>query len=165
MTIHVLERQQWVPRPPDEVFPFFAEAANLERLTPPWMRFEMLTPPPIEMTVGTHIQYRVHWWFLPIRWLTEIVEWSPPTRFVDVQLRGPYKLWHHTHTFEPVDGGTLIRDTVRYALPLGPLGQAAHRLAVRQDLKAIFDYRARRVSRFLASPPSVVTTHCFGDDT
>ena len=96
------------------MFPFFAEARNLETLTPPWVKFKVLTPPPITMQPGTLIDYKIkaHGW--PISWRTEIAEWNPPHRFVDLQLRGPYTLWRHTHTFEEREGGTLCRDHVRY---------------------------------------------------
>ena len=98
------------------------------------------------MRLGARIEYRIDWRVIPIRWLTEIVEWSPPHRFVDVAVRGPYKLWHHTHTFTPIDGGTLVGDVVRYALPLGVLGRLAHKLAVRRDVERVFDYRAERMA-------------------
>jgi ligand-binding SRPBCC domain-containing protein len=148
----VLEREQWLPRPVEEVFAFFADAANLEAITPPWLGFRILSPQPIPMRAGTRIAYRLGWRRLPLRWLTEITEWNPPHRFVDVQLRGPYALWHHTHEFEPQQGGTLMRDRVRYALPLGRLGTLMHRAVVGKDLQAIFDFRLKRVDELLGSP-------------
>jgi ligand-binding SRPBCC domain-containing protein len=142
MTIHVLKRKQFLTRPPRESFPFFGDALNLEAITPPWLGFRVVTPGPIEMSVGTLIEYRLRLHGLPIRWRTTIAVWDPPRRFVDVQLSGPYRMWHHTHDFEPAPGdGTLMTDTVRYALPLGPLGELAHRLLVQRDLERIFDYR------------------------
>jgi len=143
---HLLERDQWVAAPLERVFAFFSDAANLETLTPAWLRFRIVTPTPIEMQPGAKIEYRIDWHALPIRWQTEIAEWSPPQRFVDVQVRGPYRLWHHTHTFASIDGGTLLGDRVRYALPLGVLGRLAHRLAVRRDVERVFDYRAERIA-------------------
>ena len=145
--VHVLRREQRLPAPPHDVFPFFADAGNLEAITPPWLRFRIATPGPIEMRAGTLIAYRLALHGIPVSWLTRIEAWDPGARFVDVQVRGPYRLWHHTHEFEP-DGadGTLMRDTVRYALPFGPLGAAAHRLFVARDLAAIFDHRARAVA-------------------
>jgi ligand-binding SRPBCC domain-containing protein len=140
-----LVRQQWVPQPPETVFAFFAQAANLEQLTPPWLRFQIVSPQPFPMAVGAHIAYRVRWRGVPLRWLTEILEWQPPLRFVDLQLRGPYAYWDHTHQFEPVGNGTRISDVVRYRLPLGIVGAIAHRLSVRRDLQAVFDYREQRV--------------------
>jgi ligand-binding SRPBCC domain-containing protein len=141
----LLKREQWLPAPIEDVFAFFSDAANLEAITPPWLRFRIVTPAPIEMRVGTLIEYRISWRVVPIRWLTEIAEWSPSHRFVDTQVRGPYRLWHHTHTFAPLDGGTLMNDIVRYALPMGILGTLAHRFAVRRDLEAVFDYRAEKI--------------------
>jgi ligand-binding SRPBCC domain-containing protein len=141
----LLQREQWVPSPIEEVFAFFADAKNLETITPPWLGFRILTPGPIAMQTGTCIAYRIRWRGLPLRWVTEIANWGPPFQFVDVQRRGPYALWHHTHTFEPRDGGTQVRDLVRYALPMGLLGPLLHRLVIRRDLEAIFDYRTARV--------------------
>ena len=135
-----------MPRPAVEVFGFFADAVNLERITPPLLRFEVVTEPPIEMRAGTLIEYRLRLHGIRIDWLTRIDEWEPGVRFVDTQLAGPYRLWHHTHSFEEADGGTMMRDVVRYALPLWPLGELAVPL-VRRDLARIFDYRREVVSR------------------
>jgi ligand-binding SRPBCC domain-containing protein len=149
VTEHVLEREQLIPRQRHEVFAFFSDAHNLEQITPPWLRFSVLTPGPIPMAAGTLIAYRMSLHGLPIRWLTRIEAFEPQARFVDVQLRGPYRLWHHTHEFSEQDGSTLMRDCVRYSLPLGPLGHLAHRALVRRDLAAIFDFRAQAVERLL----------------
>ena len=150
MTVHVLHREQRLHGAPADVFPFFADARNLEAITPPLLRFRMLTPEPIVMRAGTRLRYRLRVRGVPVRWLTEIREWDPPRRFVDVQLSGPYALWHHTHTFEDDGvGGTLMRDEVRYELPLGRLGELVHRLVVRGDVERIFDYRAARVPELL----------------
>lgn len=146
MRIHRLEREQLLPHPVDEVFPFFADARNLERLTPPLLRFEVLTPGAIEMRAGTLIEYRLRLHGVAVGWQTRIEEWEPGARFVDVQLAGPYRLWHHTHTFEPVSSGTLMRDTVRYALPAWPVGEVAQPL-VRRDLAGSFDFRRDTVAR------------------
>ena len=150
---HVLRREQRLPGPPETVFPFFADAGNLEAITPDWLSFRIVTPRPIEMRVGALIEYRLRLHGVPVSWLTRIEEWdadSSHPRFVDAQLTGPYKLWHHTHEFEPDGaGGTLMRDTVRYALPYGPLGEIARRLFVARDLAAIFDFRADAVARSL----------------
>jgi ligand-binding SRPBCC domain-containing protein len=137
-----VQSELWLPRPRDEVFPFFAEARNLETITPPWLKFEVRTPAPIAMRPGTLIDYRIRVHGIPIRWRTEIAEWQPPHRFVDVQLRGPYTLWHHTHTFEERDGGTLCLDHVRYR-PRG--GALMNWLFVRRDVEAIFRYRQQRM--------------------
>ncbi len=149
MRVHVMRREQHIDRPPAEVFAFFADAFNLEALTPPLLRFEVVTRRPIAMAAGTRIDYRLRLHGLRLSWQTEIRDWSPPHRFVDTQLRGPYRVWHHTHEFEPVaGGGTLMRDTVRYRPALWPLGELAMPL-VRRDLAAIFDYRRDAVARLL----------------
>ncbi len=149
--MHVLQRQQRIHRPRQEVFAFFADALNLEALTPPLLRFEVVTPGPIAMATGTRIEYRLRLHGLRLGWLTEIREWSPPDRFVDTQLRGPYRLWHHTHDFEALPAGaTLMRDTVRYRPALWPLGELAMPL-VRRDLEAIFDFRRDAVERLLGT--------------
>ena len=147
MTPHVYEREQRLPGRPEDVFAFFADARNLEAITPPLLRFKMLTPDPIVMARATLLRYRLRVHGVPVRWLTEIREWDPPQRFVDEQLEGPYALWHHTHTFaDDGAGGTLMRDVVRYELPLGAVGALAHRL-VRRDIEQIFDHRARASRR------------------
>jgi ligand-binding SRPBCC domain-containing protein len=144
MPHHTLEREQWVPRPLEEVFEFFSSAKNLETLTPPWLNFRIVTLP-IAMQAGAIIRYKISWHGLPIRWTTEIQTWQPPYLFVDRQRKGPYKLWHHTHTFESVDGGTRMRDLVRYGEPFGVIGSVAHWLVVERDVERIFDYRRERV--------------------
>ena len=156
MPVHVLRREQRLPGPPEAVFPFFADARNLEAITPPLLGFRLLTPEPVEMGVGTFLQYALRLRGLPVRWDTLIQAWDPPHRFVDVQVRGPYRLWHHTHELEPLDGGeaTLMRDTVRYAIGYGPVGEIAHRVLVRRDLETIFDFRARKVEEMLGSTSS-----------
>ncbi len=148
----MLEREQVLPGSPGEVFPFFADAHNLEAITPPLLGFRVITPDPIEMQVGTTIQYRLRLRGAGVSWLTSIQAWDPPHRFVDVQLRGPYALWHHTHTFEEMAaGGTRMRDVVRYALPLGRLGELAHRLFVRRDVEGIFSFRHDELARRVAA--------------
>ncbi len=137
-----IEREIWLPRPLDQVFPFFAEARNLQTITPPWLVFEVLSPEPLVMRAGTLIDYRIRVRGFPIRWRTEITEWTPPHSFVDVQLRGPYTLWRHTHTFRELDGGTLCGDRVRYR-PRG--GALINWLFVRRDVERIFAHRQRRL--------------------
>jgi ligand-binding SRPBCC domain-containing protein len=143
---YVLERRQHVQADPDSVFPFFAEARNLERITPPWLQFRVLTPEPIQMREGAMLDYRLRLHGVPIRWLTRIETWDPPRRFVDVQVRGPYRLWHHTHSFEPDERGVTVGDRVRYSLPLGVLGRLVHRAFVRRDVERIFDFRQGAVA-------------------
>jgi ligand-binding SRPBCC domain-containing protein len=149
--VHVLARELIVAQPPDCVWDFFQDAHNLEAITPAFLRFEVLTPRPIEMREGALIDYKLRLRGVPLRWRTRIDEWEPGVRFVDRQVRGPYALWHHTHTFEPHPAGTLMRDEVRYRLPLGPLGVAAHRAFVRRDIEAVFAFREEEVGRRLGS--------------
>ena len=139
-----LQTEVWLPRPRDEVFAFFADARNLNALTPPWVKFAMLTPGFIDMRAGTLIDYRIRVHGIPIRWLTEITEWQPPHYFIDKQRRGPYTLWHHTHTFEDCNGGTRSLDHVRYR-PRG--GALVHWLFVRRDVERIFNYRQYRLKQ------------------
>lgn len=148
--LHSLEREQFLGRPPAEVFSFFADARNLEAITPPLLGFRVVGDGEIDMRTGTLIQYRLKLHGVALDWLTRIEEWEPGVRFVDVQLAGPYRLWHHTHSFEPQEGGTLMRDVVRYALPLWPLGELAAPL-VRRDLARIFDFRREAVVRQLGA--------------
>ena len=150
MSTYTLQRELWVPNSLPAVFDFFSRAENLERITPPWMRFRILTPPPITMKQGATIAYALRVRGIPLRWLTEIERWNPPYEFIDVQVRGPYKLWRHTHRFSESAGGTSIVDIVEYALPLGLMGRLAHRLQVARDLSLIFDYRAQHVEALLS---------------
>jgi len=147
---NTLRCELWVPNPLSEVFEFFSRAENLERITPPWMQFKILTPLPMTMKQGATIAYALRVRGIPMRWLTEIERWNPPFEFVDVQAKGPYKLWRHTHRFSEVRGGTLIEDVVEYALPFGWIGRLVHRLQVRRDLAQIFDYRTQRVQALLS---------------
>lgn len=152
---HTLRREQRLDRSPAEVFDFFGDAGNLEAITPASLSFRIVTPKPIEMRTGTLIEYRLRMRGLPLMWLTRIEEWIPARRFVDVQLAGPYALWHHTHEFEPLaDGSTLMRDVVRYALPFWPLGEVANAAFVRRELGAIFDFRHAEVARRFGAPRS-----------
>ena len=142
---HVLEREQLVPRPRSEVFAFFADAANLERLTPASLRFEIKSAVPIEMRAGALIDYEIALFGVKLRWRTLIEVFEPETRFVDVQLKGPYRRWRHTHEFVDAPGGTLVRDRVEYEMPFGPLGDLVRVLFVERQLASIFDFRRQRV--------------------
>ena len=143
-----LRTEQWLPRTPEEIFPFFADARNLGELTPPWVDFRILTPEPFEMKAGTLIDYRIKVHGLPLRWRTRIEEWNPPHEFVDVQLKGPYSLWHHRHRFEPRDGGTLCIDEIEYR-PIG--GALINRLFVRKDIERIFKFRETKMEELFGA--------------
>jgi ligand-binding SRPBCC domain-containing protein len=145
----VLEREQVVSTPIERAFDFYSDAGNLERITPPWLRFRMVTPAPIEMREGALLEYRLVLHGIPVGWRTRIESWEPPHRFVDRQLKGPYALWHHTHELEAHTEGTLVRDRVRYRIGFGPLGGLAHAVLVRRDLDRIFDYRAEATERLM----------------
>ena len=153
MTDFVLERTQVVAVATDDAFAFFADPGNLERITPPWLRFRIVEAPP-ELAAGARLRYRLTLFGIPIGWRTEIVEWAPPRGFVDVQRRGPFRVWVHTHRLRPVEGGTEIYDHVRYRLFLGPVGAVIRRLLVRGWVEGIFDYRAERVPGLLTPVPA-----------
>lgn len=136
-----------LPHPRDAVFPFFADAFNLEAITPPLLHFSVLTAPPLTMAPGLRIDYRLRLHGLPLRWQSEISVWEPPHRFVDEQRRGPYRVWIHEHTFVEVGEATLVRDLVRYSVPGGP---PLERLFVRPRLAEIFRYRQERIAAIFA---------------
>jgi ligand-binding SRPBCC domain-containing protein len=148
-----IERAQLVPLSVPDAFAFFADAANLEAITPPWLRFRILTPQPIALREGALIEYRLTLHRVPVRWRTRIERWEPGVCFVDRQLDGPFAFWEHTHTFAERAGGTLIRDRVVYGMPFLAAGALAHRLLIGRDLERIFDYRREAVARLLARPP------------
>ena len=145
----VLERTQVVPVPLEEAFAFFSDAHNLERITPPWLRFRIVEAPPA-LSAGARLQYQLRLFGVPIRWRTQISHWTPPRGFADAQLRGPFLLWEHTHRLIPVPGGTEIYDHVRYRLFLGPLGALGRRLLVGNWVERIFDYRAEALVALLS---------------
>ena len=137
--------EQWLPHSAETVWPFFCEVNNLEEITPPFLAFRVLGTSSPEIGAGTLIDYRLKLSGIPIRWQTRIDAWDPPRRFVDLQAKGPYALWHHTHDFIPQGGGTLMRDTVRYRLPVGWAGAAVAGWKVRSAVERIFDYRSRKI--------------------
>ena len=150
MRTYVLEREQQIDRPLSEVFAFFGDAFNLERITPRFLSFRILTERPVRMQAGTLLEYKLSLFGIGFYWQTRIEEWQPEEYFVDIQLKGPYAVWRHTHSFEEIDERrTLMRDRVEYAIPYGPLGRLAHGLFVRRSLKKIFAYRARETARLL----------------
>lgn len=147
---HVLKTETFIPRPPAEVFAFFADASNLEQITPPELRFTIRTPVPIRMAQGTRIEYQLRLFGIPFSWITLISRWDEGVAFVDEQVKGPYAMWIHTHSFRGAAGGTLVTDEVRYRLPLFPFGEIALPI-VRKQLARIFAYRAERLEVLLGS--------------
>lgn len=143
----VFRAEQYIGRDIQDVFGFFSRAENLQQLTPAWLHFRILSVDPNPVRRGTLIRYSLRWRVFPIRWTTEIVEWDPPYRFVDVQLKGPYRLWHHEHRFVTEGNGTRMFDEVRYELPFGVLGSLAHRFKVKRDVESIFAFRKQAVER------------------
>lgn len=143
---YLLTREQWLPRPVEEIFDFFSRPENLQAITPPWLDFRMVQTPE-SLTKGSLIRYRLRLHWIPIWWTTVISEWDPPFRFVDRQLSGPYRLWNHEHEFVPDKAGTTMRDRVTYALPFGSIGEIAHSAVVEEDLRRIFDFRADTMRR------------------
>lgn len=156
MRFHTLRREQWIPRPIGEVFAFFADARNLQEITPPWLGFRILAISSDAVSAGTEIRYRLRLHGTPIFSRTEIRQWQSPHRFVDVQKSGPYKLWHRTHRFEAHEGKTRMIDIVRYRLPFGLLGRLVHALKVRSDVRRIFDYRRQRIQELFAEQRTCV---------
>jgi len=148
--MHELKTSVTIPLPIEAVFSFFADASNLERITPPELRFRILTPLPLQMRRGTLIDYRLRLFGVPIFWKTRISVWEPPFRFVDEQLSGPYRTWIHQHLFTEAGGSTLMEDLVHYRLPLQPLGELAHPL-VKLELDHIFMFRRRSILKILKS--------------
>jgi ligand-binding SRPBCC domain-containing protein len=149
MKEYLFEDELVLPQPQGVIFPFFADARNLQIITPPWLGFEILPPVPEEIRAGTLIDYRIRVHGIPLKWRTAITAWEPPFRFVDEQLRGPYRRWIHEHTFEPCGGGTLCRDRVRYAVPGGAIINA---LFVRPDVEQIFAFRKRVLTERFGAP-------------
>jgi ligand-binding SRPBCC domain-containing protein len=150
MRVNQFEQRQRLPLPPEEAFEFFGDARNLEAVTPDWLHFRIVSLDSPELEEGTLIVYRLRVRGIPVNWTTKITQWEPGRRFVDEQIRGPYKLWEHTHWFEPDgQGGTWMTDRIRYAMPFGPIGRLAHRLFVRNDLRRIFDRRRERIAEMI----------------
>jgi ligand-binding SRPBCC domain-containing protein len=141
--LHTLTMRQWLPLSPEELFPFYGDATNLERITPSFLRFRVVTPRPIVMGEGTMIDYEIRLHGIPVRWRTKITAWDPPHGFRDEQVRGPYVFWRHTHLFEGEGDGTMTTDRVEYIVPGGVFAPWVHRLAVKDDVQSIFRYRGK----------------------
>ena len=141
MKLFTLKTEQWIPRTPEQLFPFFANPENLEQLTPPWLHFRIVSPR-VDIHAGARIDYRLRLHGVPLKWQSEITVWEPPFRFIDVQKRGPYRAWIHEHTFESRDGRTLMRDHVQYAVAGGAL---VRKFLVAPDLEKIFNFRRVRL--------------------
>ena len=162
MRLYSIQRKQFIPKPRTEVFEFFSKPENLSSLTPPSLGFNILTPVPIGMNEGALIDYTIRLAGVPVRWTTLITRFDPPKRFVDVQLKGPYSFWHHTHEFSAVNGGTEMTDTVRYGAPAGILGRIVRELFVKRQLEQIFNYREERLKKlFPAEKSSQVSSQKF----
>lgn len=137
----------WIPVPIETAFAFFSKAENLDRITPGWLHFEIVTTLPIEMGAGTLLDYRLKLHGIPVKWRTEIVEWNPPSHFVDLQLRGPYQKWVHTHNFFERDNGTVVEDIVNYAVPGFFLESLINKYLIEPDLNRIFEYRRMQLGK------------------
>lgn len=148
MKTHVFKTAMKLPLGIDEVFSFFCDTANLHRITPPQFHLHLLTPPPIEITKGVIIAYKLRVYGFPLRWRLKIVDWNPPHQFIDEQIRGPFRLWVHTHRFYEDHGDTIIEDHVRYTLPFWPVGEIAYPL-VRAQVKWLFSYRQQAIRNAL----------------
>jgi len=146
-----LKREQIVSAPREAVFAYFADAGNLQQLTPDFLGFRILTPLPIAMEPGARIEYRIKLHGIPVLWETRITAFKPLEQFVDAQVRGPYALWHHLHTFEETEAGTRLCDVVDYEPAFGILGRLAHPLFVRPTLERIFDYRAKTIAKLFGT--------------
>jgi ligand-binding SRPBCC domain-containing protein len=150
--LYSLDRSQEIHAPADAVFAFFSDPANLARITPDWLRFRIAGEPPGELSEGSRIEYRIRWGLLTFTWVTRIARWVPGVEFQDVQERGPYRTWIHTHRFQQRGRVVLMQDHVDYELPFGILGRLAHGLRVRRQLEAIFDYRRRAIQEIFPAP-------------
>ena len=150
--IYLIEREQWIPTSQEKAFEFFSRPENLNSITPSWVQFRIHSRVPPTLSSGSLIDYTIWLAGAPLRWQTRIGHWDPPHAFVDLQERGPYLLWEHLHAFEPMGEGVLMTDSLRYRLPLGPIGRAVHSTMVRVVLERIFDHRFRAVREIFGEP-------------
>ena len=147
MRVRNFQSQLWLPQSREKVFAFFSDAQNLDLITPPWLHFRTLTRGSGEMRPGMLMDHRLRLHGFPLRWRSKITDWDPPARFVDEQVRGPYRLWIHEHRFEERNKGTLVRDHVCYAVLFDFL---IHRFFIRPDIERIFGYREKKLREILA---------------
>lgn len=145
MKYYKLVKSQFIEKPINEVFSFFEKPENLQEITPPYLNFKIITPSPIKMEVGQVISYKIKLRGIPIKWNSLISSYDPPNSFIDQQIKGPYAIWHHTHRFKEQDGGTLIEDEVKYAIPFSILGRILNYIFIKNDLKKIFLYREEKI--------------------
>jgi ligand-binding SRPBCC domain-containing protein len=150
MKIRKFQSSIWIPAPVETAFSFFSKAENLDRITPPWLHFKILTTLPVEMGEGTLLDYQLKLHGIPVSWQTQIINWNPPFQFVDVQLRGPYRKWIHTHTFTSQNNGTLVEDSVDYAVPGFFLEPFINKYLVQPDISKIFAYRRDQLTRIFS---------------
>ncbi len=163
MHVYTLRCEMVAPIPIAEAFRVFEDPYNLARITPPWLNFRVTSKERVAMRKGAEIDYVIRWMGIPMRWRTLITQYDPPDHFVDEEVKGPYALWRHEHTFEAVPEGTRVRDRVDYALPFGVLGRAAHALTVGAQLVKIFEYRQMKLDElFGVASRKVLAPEIFG---
>jgi len=146
MKVYSLKRKQFIKLPIEKVFDFFSKPENLEKITPSSLSFKIITPIPIDMSKGALIDYTIKLFFYPVHWRTIISDYNPPYSFIDQQIKGPYKFWHHSHEFKEVNDGVEIIDNVKYSVPFGVVGRLAHKIWIRNELNKIFDYRMKIIN-------------------
>ena len=149
MKLNEINSEQFINIKIQNVFDFFSKPENLQEITPKRLGFNIITPGPIEMEKGTVIDYYIKISYIPIRWRTIITNYNPPYKFVDQQIKGPYSFWHHTHTFSKLNGGTLIKDNIKYLVPFGIIGKIINKIWIKRDLENIFDYRKNKIKILL----------------
>ena len=153
MKTYILKKESFINKSPDEVFAFFSRPENLEKVTPKHLQFKILTSLPVEIHAGSIIDYQIKIYGIPFSWRTEIAVWEPTHRFVDIQVKGPYRVWIHEHRFEKYGTGTRMLDTLEYVVPGGWFAPLIHRLFVKKDLESIFNYRERKFDKIFTQKP------------
>jgi len=156
VTAHVLERRQTIPADKESVFRFFEDPMNLERITPPWLNFHVVSATDERVSKGTEIEYRLRWHVFPMGWVSRISEHEEGAYFADEMISGPYRKWYHRHVFTDTPDGVEMLDRVEYVLPFGPLGRLVHAAVVRRQLEGIFDFRREAIARIFSDQPQGV---------